>query len=197
MLHTNWKTFDLNIKKVISNIGFYAIFIILFFGMVFIMAGIGGRGLKGNSTFIWIGLLLITPFVLYFILDCIKSKRKEYKSKLELENFKKTADKIVIDLENIKIKSNSWTDTVVVDNTRYGGLNQLTGNEDKNIKMIKRDINYVKISVPYKEKTLNFNLSVAMEATILKMHFAIKKETILYVDPENPDNYYLDMEFLN
>ncbi len=43
---------------------------------------------------------------------------------------------------------------------------------------------------------IKYKLNIDMDPTKLKMHFAVKEKTELYVDSENIDNHYLDLSFL-
>ena len=136
------------------------------------------------------------PFIIYLISDKIKSSRKEKKFQRELADFKRRAIKVKVDLDNVSIKSNSWNDIVVTDNTKYAGFNEFFGNPNRNIKSVRRSLNHVRIKIPYQDKTIKYDLSIPMDSTRLKIHFAIKKETTLYIDPIDDSRMYLDLEFI-
>jgi hypothetical protein len=121
----------------------------------------------------------------FFFLNT-KLKKFDTEKEIEIQNLKKYGEKIIVNLENIKIKSNSWQQEVIK-NSRY---------EDE-ITNIDVNYNIINIDVPYKGESINYCIHINMETTKLKMHFAIKRETILYVDLKDKNINYLDLEFLD
>lgn len=152
-------------------------------------------GLGRNIAFVIVGLVLILPFVLFLLISYLRAEKKKNDDKLTLETFKKTAEQIKVDLNLAEISTNSWTDEIV-SNNKAAGWNQLSGDGGKNIKYIPRTQNWIRIKVPYKDTFIHYEVIVEKEITSLKMHFALQKETILYIDKNNPDINYLDLEFL-
>lgn len=126
-----------------------------------------------------------------------RSQEKEYeKFRKEVHAFKEEADSIQVDLNQMRIKSNEWQDEQVINHSKYGGANQLIGRGDLNIKKVQRSINVLETSVTYKGQTIHVLSRVSMEPTTLKMKLAIQKETTLYVNPDQPEEYHLDLDFL-
>ncbi len=136
-------------------------------------------------------LLIIVGIIIYFKL------KPNSTEKSKLEKFKLIADKIKIDLTQSEIKTNNWTDETIIDQSKYAGLNQLTGKSEKNIKMIDRVVNYLIVKGKYRGKTIDYGKRIEMDTDNLKIHLSLQKETILYIDPKNSDKKYLDLEFLD
>lgn len=155
-------------------------------------------GLKhGNSIVTIIGLVMFVGVGVfggtYFISMRSKRRKTEKENRRELEVFKQKAKIINVNLEEVEIITNKWTDTIVVNNTQYGGLNELAGFHDANIRKIDRNLNSVRITIPINREKMEYLLNIEMDPTTLSMHFAIKKETQLYI---HGDELYLDLEFL-
>lgn len=94
------------------------------------------------------------------------------------------------------MKSNEWQEEIVTNNTKYGGYNQLAGRGDLNIEKVQHSLNVLETNVKYKGQTIDVLCRVNMDTKTLKMKLAIQEETTLYVNPEKPDEYYLDLDFL-
>ncbi|MDY8134471.1 hypothetical protein [Aquimarina sp. 2201CG5-10] len=175
----------LNFKEILSNIGYYILAGIFFLGFFILYAGVGGRNRDGNITFIWIGLLVLLPFGIWFLIEKIKDKKIKKQLILKRKELIRTGEKIVIDLDNVEIKSNSWNQEFIIG----AGEHQRIEHRDINY-------NYIELKIPYGRQKIKYNLHIDMELTKLKMHFAIKEKTYLYVDPSDINNNYLDLSFL-
>ena len=136
-------------------------------------------------------LLLISGIIIYFVLKLNITEKSEF------QKFKLIADKVKIDLTLANIKSNDWTDEIIINQNEYGGLNQLTGQADKNIKKIERVLNYLTVRGKYRGRTIEYGMSIEMDTDNLKLHLIQQKETILFIDPKNIDKKYLDLEFIS
>ena len=186
----------LRFKKILNQIGFYVIFGFTILGFTIIYVGLGTRSSSPNVYLIIIGLSFLLPLIIYLISIKIKSKRNEERHQRELFEFKRKAIKVKVDLGNVSIKSNCWNDIVVTDKTKYAGFNELFGDTNRNVKSVRKSLNHVSIKIPYQGKTIKYDFSNAMDITKLKIHFAIKKETTLYIDPVDKNRMYLDLEFI-
>lgn len=153
----------------------------------------------GNSFgifFLGVGLFLLSIIIIKLITENVKSKSLSKKHQKEFEDFKARAVKIKIDLQNITIKSNQWTEEVVINNSKYAGLNQLSGHPERNLKSVTHSLNNLIFEVVYKGQKIRINEEVRMEPKSLEMLLAVKEETLLYIDPNDLSYYYLDLEFL-
>ena len=182
----------MNIKKILSNFGSWIFIGLTFLGFIIIYAGIGGHSkhhLTGDTNwyFIGVGVILILPFLIYMINIKLMLKKSSKENTERINELIFNGDKIIIDLNDLEIKSNSYQHEIEVRNSGgYGTRNEY----------IDVNHNVINISVPYKNELIIYRLNIDMDTTKLKMHFAIKKTTVLYVDKENPDNNYLDLRFL-
>jgi len=194
---------NLRLKKLFSNLILYTLIGIFALGVVMVYAGIGeDRSTRNhfNGTFVIIGLVILLPFSIYFIkifhFDQRKESRKQQKIISEL---KTNWVKLTVDLESINIdkSSKSFSSKVIHNTARSGALNQIMENPDPHIHITEYNINEIKFKIPYGNNFIKFTKTIDMEPTKLLLHFAVKKETYLYVNPTNMKEYYLDLEFLH
>jgi hypothetical protein len=153
---------------------------------------------SGNLRFIILGgSVILVAMIIYFIVsirDKRRARRNQEKFEAELAQFKQDADQIEVDLNKVKIKSNSWTEEVVIRESKYSGVDSFFGTNHHNIKTVKNEINLVELSIPIDGKTIRYKTRTDMNKESLLIHLAIKKNTILYV---KDGDSYLDLEFLN
>ena len=180
----------MNLKKILSDFGSWIFIGLTFLGFIIIYAGIGGRG-RYNATgetnlyFVAVGIVLIIPFLIYLLKTKILINKAENEESTRISDLIRSGDKVIINLDNLEIQSNSYKQEIEV------GSGYNTRNE-----YIDVNHNVIMIDVPYKNDLIKYKLNIDMDTTKLKMHFAIKQETVLYVDPTNPNSNYLDLRFL-
>lgn len=180
----------MNIKKILSDFGNWIFTGLTFLGCIIIYAVIGGRGRynsigETNFYFIAVGIVLILPFLIYMLKTKILIDKAENEENKRISDLIRSGDKVIVNLDNLEIQSNSYKQEIEV------GSGYNTRNE-----YIDVNHNAILIDVPYKNHSIKYKLNIDMDTTKLKMHFAIKQETELYVDPTNPNNNYLDLRFL-
>ncbi|WP_323789761.1 hypothetical protein [Psychroserpens sp.] len=180
----------MNFKKILSDFGSWIYAGLTFLGFIIIYAGIGGRGRykatgETNFYFVAIGIILILPFLIYMLKTKILLSKTDNEESNRINDLIRTGDKVIVKLDNLEIKSNSYKQEIEV------GSGYKTRNEYIDI-----NHNVILIDVPYKNDSIKYKLNIDMDITKLKMHFAIKKETRLYIDSTNPNNNYLDLRFL-
>lgn len=147
--------------------------------------------------YIYLGIVITVVLILIFKLNSRKKEMLLKKRNIEqLNTLKKNADKIEIDLNEVTLKSNNWSEEIVINNSRSGGLNQMSGRGDLNVEKVQHNENVLLFRVPYKNIVIEIDYAFSMEITTLEMKLAIQKETILYVNPNDCDEYYLDLDFL-
>jgi len=139
---------------------------------------------------------LLIIIAIYIILKIIRNKEKQ-KIKNEFNLFIKNADIVKVQFDNFRIKTNSWTEEVVTDNGRYGVYNQMMSQGDLNIKKVDHNMHILILNVNYSNMIIRIEYVIQMEPKTLEIKLAIQKETNLYINPNNPNQYYLDMDFLN
>jgi len=183
-------------KEILNNFTTYILFGLFGLGLIMFRAGIK----SDNGLFFFIGIILVAfvGIVVLIYLLSLKSKQKkvEREWKQELEEFKQNSKKIVVNLENVEVKSNSWTDNVVVSESKYGGLDQMAGYGNSNVTKVKRNLNAIEISIPLEGETIDYLVFVEKDPTTLAMQLAVQKETYLYINRQNKREVYLDLEFL-
>ena len=180
----------MNIKNIISDFVSWAFLGLTFLGLIIIYVGFGGRGrynlVEGtNWYFVGVGLVLILPFVFYMIKEQLISNKEVDENEQRIKKLIKTGDKLSIDLDKLKIQTNSYRQELSV-GSGYRQRNEYV------------DVNYnvILLEVPYHNELIKYRLNINMEPTKLRMHFAVKGKTELYVDSQNPNNNYLDLTFL-
>jgi hypothetical protein len=118
--------------------------------------------------------------------------------KAEINNFKLTADKIKVDLNNCKIRANNYTEQVeVVKNYKAQAFDALY-DSSKNIANV--NINQAVLifeTDKYGEKERYFSPTIYKDEVTLRFLLDRQKETYIYVDRDNRSKYYFDLEFLN
>lgn len=171
----------INLREKLNRIFGYLLAGIFFLGFIILYVG-----LNGNLIFVGIGTIILLPFIIWFLISYIKEKKIDSEKKDEIQKLKKYGEKVIVNLENIKIVSNSWTQEV-----------RKTSKYEDTVSHVDINYNFIEIKIPYKNEFINYSLHINMETTKLKIHFAIKRETILYVDLKDKNKNYLDLEFLN
>lgn len=168
------------LKEILLNINSYILTGIFSLGCIILYVGI-----DKNINFVWIGLLILLPFAIWFLILKFKSDKIEKETEIEIEKLIQTGDKIIINLDEVEIQTNSYKQEISVGN----------GTRQRN-EYIDVNHNVILLEIPYKNELIKYKLNIDMDPTKLKMHFAIKEKTELYVDAENPNNNYLDLRFL-
>lgn len=192
----------MKIKNYLASFKTYIFIGITFIGFITILAGLGFKGRwntpgDGNIYFIGIGLLLLVPAIIWYVKSRRQDKKINDRLKEKIELLKKTGEKITINLDLVKIKPSQLQEKIITDNTTYSGLNGLAGREDRNFKIVNKTVNQLTLIKSHKGRKIKYQESIVMDSDNLKIHFAIQKNTILYIDPNDGKNMYLDLEFLN
>ena len=172
------------------GIGSFAV-VIAFVGWIFIRAGMGEY-----TPFLIFGICCVLVAGVILILTYTNSKRKGKKAEQALESFKQRANKVLVNLENFELNNNSWTEEVVDDSNDALLIEQALGYHEATITYEKHSKNVIDFKIPYQSEIIQCREVVNMDPVKLKMHFAVRKETTLYVDPNDSERYYLDLEFL-
>ena len=180
----------MNFKKLLSDFGTYIFLGLTFLGFIIIYAGIGGRGDYNpvgdtNWYFVAIGTILILPFIFYMIKTKLMLKKSSNEDLERINDLIRTGKKVIVDLDSLEIQTNSYKQEVSVGH----------GTQQRN-EYVDVNHNVIFLDIPYKNESIKYKLNINMDSTKLKMHFAIKGKTELYVDTKNPNNNYLDLRFL-
>ncbi len=170
----------LNFKERVKGLFKYIILGILFLGLLIFRVG-----LDGNLMFVAIGIIILLPFTVWLFIENSKEKKVIENNKAEIQKLKKYGERITVNLENITIKSNSWQEEI-----------RHTSQYENDVISVGINANVIELKIPYRGEFIHQTLYINMDTTKLKMHFAIKRETILYVDLKDKNKNYLDLEFL-
>ena len=160
-------------------------------GLLCVYVGFGGSGryrfhsISTDYYFIIIGIVLIIPSIILLVKANMIDKKLKNAEYQRIVDLVASGERLVINLEDLEIHTNSYLQEIEV------GSGYRSRNEHVDI-----NHNVVFLNIPYKEDIIHYRLNIFMDVTTLKMHFAIKKETEFYIDPENPANHYLDLTFL-
>lgn len=181
----------MSFKDIISSGKQYLFASITLLGFLFVLLGIG-RDSEQNPTgrpnlyFVAIGLVLILPFAIYWIRTNVELKKRRIKELNRTKNLKENGIAVLVNLEDIEIHTNRYKHEIVV-------------GSGKRERFEKIDINHNQmfLEIPYENRTIDYEVHVNMDPTKLKIYFALNKTTNLYINSENPDNMYLDLEFLS
>ncbi|WP_343747600.1 hypothetical protein [Fluviicola sp.] len=92
---------------------------------------------------------------------------------------------IPVNLEQVAIKSNQWTETEFIPTNHY------------DIELKKEHIQSIlEFEAEFNGGKHLFRMPSELAPKSLEMYFAMKQSTILYVDPANPARFYLDLSFI-
>lgn len=159
-------------------------------GVFMIYAGI--KGSKYSTTFkinwymVTLGVLLLVPYVLIILKMKHSVKKSEERRTDRINDLLKFGDKVTVNLDDVIIKTNSYKHQIEI------GVGLQSRNEYKQIHQC-----VILINIPYKEHCITVETHRLMELEKLKMYFAIQGTTTFYIDPDDLDNYYLDLRFLD
>ncbi|WP_406844366.1 hypothetical protein [Flavobacterium soyae] len=171
---------SINFKEKVKGLFKYIFLGILLLGILIFRVG-----LDGNIMFVGIGIIILLPFGIWLFIENSKDKKAIENNNAEIQKLKKYGEKIIVNLENIPIKSNSWKEEV-----------RHTSQYEDKVSSVNINYNLIELEIPYKGDFIHYSLHIGMDTTILKMHFAIKRETVLYIDLKDKNKNYLDLEFL-
>ncbi|MGV0967023.1 hypothetical protein [Empedobacter falsenii] len=160
------------VYKVLRWIGYFFLSIILFLGIMFIAVGIGGKyqKLEMNPGFALLGVILCLPFVLYVVISNYMDKSPKIDNENQVTSVRKSSQiALKVDLKNIKLVQNSF--------------------------------NYIDVIfiIPYPQKNvvIHYKQKIEMEYDNILLWFIQQKETTFYINPEDINQHYIDLEFMN
>ena len=171
--------------------------LIIGLALLFIYVGISGPVGIWDKWFLIVGVLMLVSFLIYAIREKQKSSKIEAQKAEAIVALKGRADQVKVPLNNLKIKANSWSSEEVIDHSKYAGLNDLIGEGQRNIKKVNHNHSTIIFKIPYKGKIIKHTESFDIDEKTLQMFLGMQGETICYVDPQDRNAYYLDLEFLS
>ncbi|MFM2224438.1 MAG: hypothetical protein RJA07_640 [Bacteroidota bacterium] len=194
--------------KSLNSIGSYLVYTICLIGFILTVEALGT-----NMMLVAIGIAMMIPALVIFLVKKQKEENKLELKERELEDFKQKALKINVSLMDYTIKTNTWNDVVVISNHEAIALTDdklMNKNVDDNIinsfafsskyimhsQNIERSITRISFTIPYQESIIIFDATLDKNMETVKMLVEFKKETALYIDKFDRNKNYLDLDFL-
>lgn len=147
---------------------------------------------------IFFGLISIISIISF----AIKYRKTSIENKKNHE-FRETATKVLIQLNEIKVTSKGWTENrKEIQSNRWNRheiiYNSMTGNDDKNFITTKHCYNTLSYNFKHNGKNYHTTFMVDMDIYNLKIWFEIQKETYLYIGVGEFENKFeLDLKFMD
>jgi hypothetical protein len=116
----------------------------------------------------------------------------------ELEQLKLTGDKIRVTLDNAEVKTRSYQQEIISgDLPSRIEIADALYDSNRNYKTEQIQQTYIVFYAQYNGKMCKFiSQATAQNAEALKLYMYKQRGIDLYVDPENPINYYFDFPYL-
>lgn len=186
----------MSFKSILTNIGQNILLGILILGIMFVIVGIIGN--NPNWIFIAIGIIIMIPYALYFFWLGKEADKIEQQKEKEFQKFLKIADRVHVVLDEAKIVEKNHTEThTVTQDYRAAAINEVSGNGHYNEERITYTYCEVTFKVNYKGKKLIIEEVIHKDETSVRMHFYMQKVTTFYINPNNMNEIYLDLTFIN
>jgi hypothetical protein len=117
---------------------------------------------------------------------------------VELEQLKRTGDKVKVTLDNAEVKSRSYQREIINEGlpSRMEMLDALY-DSNRNYKAQEVQQTYIVFYKQYNGKTYKFvSQATTQNADAVKRYIDRQKGIDLYIDPMNPTNYYFDLPYV-
>ncbi|MCL2327303.1 MAG: hypothetical protein FWC39_02185 [Bacteroidetes bacterium] len=139
-------------------------------------------------------VLIYVPLQLYYTVRLKKIRKKDFK---ELQIFKQQALKIPVDLNDCKIKQHIYRETAETEATdRYEALDYIFLNKQPKRNTIEQRCCEVTFKATINGNAEIFCVDIPKDEFPLRILFQQQKTTYLYVDEQDTENFYFDLEFL-
>ncbi|AXG70282.1 hypothetical protein KORDIASMS9_02521 [Kordia sp. SMS9] len=144
-----------------------------------------------------IGSIILLLVALWFKIATIKGQEDIHSAYQKyLREFKSNADQVIVNLDKAIIQETNHYYTKTVVEGQAAALNIVAGYGHHNEQTIKSTSCDVKFKVKYHKRTLTLKTSISKDETNVRMHFYLQKETTAYINPYDPKEYYIDLEFI-
>ncbi len=175
--------------RIFKSIGLYITLGILFLGYIMVRAGLKNN----NPLFIWLGLIGIAVGLIIFLIIILRKKSEKNKAENEklkwILNLKKMGSKTTIKLEDTRYKQIHLNNPIENDSYEPDSIETYIS---PYLKEDEDSFDYI-IEIPFKGDIIPYQFKARQNTTDLKIHFAIRKTTLLY---SLNNEIYLDLEFL-
>lgn len=149
------------------------------------------------TIWLWlIGISLCLPLIITLIFKKRTNSKLQLQKEEEKRSLRANSQQIEIDLSKAKIKSNSWTDKIITDDSKYAGLNDLTGNAQKTYKEVQQFKSIIQFEITLDGEKKLIEVSSNLPETNLLLHFAKQGKTTFYYFKNKPEKSILDLDFL-
>jgi hypothetical protein len=116
------------------------------------------------------------------------------------ENLRLNGEKIIVDFTNCEIRNNFYYEEVnKVYSSEARAYNSLIGQDYRNVEQQSRHTSVIVFSYPNPrtgEKLTFISPVISKDRITLEFLLGEKKQTVIYADRNNPENYFFDVEFL-
>lgn len=182
----------------LSVLGQLIYLVIIGIGAFLIISGVYSYTIEWK--YIIVGLMILVPLFL-LLKEKLKMDETESKNKGAYEKyvkeFKASADRIVILLDEAHIIENKRYQTVNVVEGNGAALNEIAGYGHLNEEKIEHVYCKVTFKINYHDTIITVKHTIHKDETTVRMYFYMQKSTTLYINPYDVDEFYLDMEFLD
>ncbi|MDC7998038.1 hypothetical protein [Gilvibacter sediminis] len=180
----------MNLKNILAQIGSYVLIGISVLGVIVLYAGFGGRGKSNdfggvNYYFVAVGVALLLPMLIYILKTKFELDQWNNNKRRQINKLIKHGDQLTVNLDELEVQTNSYLKEIEVGSGYNTRMERIPVNH-----------NVLLISAVYRGQPINYKVNIDMDPTKLKMYLALKKETVMYVDPKDPNNNHLDLSFL-
>jgi hypothetical protein len=142
-------------------------------------------------------LLIVIPIAVYLIIARIKDRGTS--AVRFLKDLKSTGIIVPVDLTSCNVKSNNWTTEVERYNSpRVVLLNEISGHGDKNVERVESNVSRIEYTCDFNGRPRTFlSPTIAKDKITLQLLLEMQKETAIYVDRDDNQYYYFDLEFID
>jgi len=176
-----------SLKKYLLDILAFIAAVLMLTGLYLVYYGMGGvlDGSKYNVYLIIAGLIILIPFIWMAFKGKRGMKQMERDYEEFVEHLKKTGKHYKIPVSQIEVLSNDY-------------LQENTKGHGKYEKTVYKEVfhNVLLFQINLNGKTYKYRKDVYLKPEILRMHLLLKDELDMYVNPQNPEEFYLDTSFM-
>ncbi len=179
--------------ELIKTIGTYVLIGLGFLGVIIICVTVSST--RFNFYFFGSGLVLLIPTLVYLIIE--NRGHKSNSDKRPFSYLKETGISVSVDLTNCEIVSNDWTAYGPKKKDSVIAINSLSGNSYDNVQEVDNALSRIKYSCNVAGKRQVFiSPAIAKDKVTLSALLELKSQTNIFIDRDNPKNYYFDLDFL-
>ncbi|WP_420572484.1 hypothetical protein [Kordia sp.] len=185
----------MNIKEIFTKLTGYVLIGTLVLSISFLVVGIKSSPI--NWIFISIGIVIFAPFGIYLLYTkhtLTKENDRIYNA--HVRKLKTNGSRVIVILNEAEINEKKHIQTKTVVSGEAAALNEISGYGAHNETQITHTYCEVTFKVSYAQKTLFLKQTIDKDETSVRMYFYMQKETVAYLDPYDPEYYYIDLEFI-